>query len=239
MAPRIITGESTKRLRWMVTLQGGLEALFRTRRDVLVSGGVPWYAHPTKNDHATPDVFVAFGVTRGERTAYRQWDEGNVVPQVVFDVIVPGMSMVTICRRLKFYERAGVEEYYMYDPDTGETMGWLHNGSHFEEIDTLAGWHSPRLGVQFSIEESELVLSRATGERFMSYVELAELYERDHERVTQEHERAEQERARADYHAAREKMLIARLRALGFNPDDVTADNFAESIDTSERAAVE
>jgi hypothetical protein len=73
----------------------------------------------------------------------------------------------------------------------------------------------------------------------MSYVELAELYERDHERAQQEHERAEQERARADHHAAREKMLIARLRALGFNPDDVTADNFAESIDTSERAAVE
>ena len=69
-------------------------------------------------------------------------------------------------------------------------------------------------------------------------VELAEVAERDHERAQQEHERAEQERARADYHAAREKMLIARLRALGFNPDEVTADNFAESIDTSETQSI-
>ena len=73
----------------------------------------------------------------------------------------------------------------------------------------------------------------------MSYVELAESYERDHERANQEHERAEQERTRADHHAAREKMLMARLRALGFNPDDVTSDNFAESIDTSETQSVE
>lgn len=89
------------------------------------------------------------------------------------------------------------------------------------------------------IENGELSLSRPDGERFMSYVELAESYERDHERANQEHERAEQERTRADHHAAREKMLMARLRALGFNPDDVTSDNFAESIDTSETQSVE
>jgi Uma2 family endonuclease len=239
MAPRIITGESTRRLRWIVTLQGGLEALFRARRDVLVAGGVPWYTTPTATTFATPDVFVAYGVARGERTAYRQWDEANIAPHVVFDAFAPGMSMVTICRRLKFYERAGVEEYYMYDPDAGEAMGWVHNGQQFEEVDTLHGWQSPRLGVGFVIENGELSLSRPDGERFMSYVELAESYERDHERASQEHERAEQERARADHHAAREKMLMARLRALGFNPDDVTSDNFAESIDTSETQSVE
>ncbi len=70
-------------------------------------------------------------------------------------------------------------------------------------------------------------------------MELAERYERDHERATQEHERAEQERKRADYHAAREKMLMARLRALGFNPDDVTSDNFAVSVDNSEVPSIE
>ena len=64
MAPRIITGESTRRLRWIVTLQGGLEALFRTRRDVLIAGGVPWYTTPTATTFATPDVFVAYGVAR-------------------------------------------------------------------------------------------------------------------------------------------------------------------------------
>lgn len=234
MTQRMLTGESTRRLRWIVTLQGGLDALLRNRRDVMVAGSVPWFLTPEARDTATPDVFVAYGVPRGERTAYRLWDEQNIVPQVVFDVIAPGTSMVSATRRLKFYERAGVEEYYMYDPDAGEVIGWIHNGVSFDEVPAIAGWVSPRLQIQFSMENDELVLSMPNGERFRSYVELAELAERDNERARQEHERAEQERARADYHAAREKMLIARLRALGFNPDEVTADNFAESIDTSE-----
>jgi hypothetical protein len=157
---------------------------------------------------------VAHGVTKGERTAYRQWDEANVVPQVVFDAFAPGMSMVTISCRLKFYERAGVEEYYMYDPDAGEAMGWVHNGQQFEEVDTLHGWQKLlALGGVLASKTCELSLIRPDGERFMSYVELAESYERDRERANQEHERAEQERARADHYAAREKMLLARLRA--------------------------
>ena len=238
MTQRLLTGESTRRLRWIVTLQGGLDALFRNRKDVLVAGGVPWYLTPESRDSATPDLFVAIGVNRGERTAYRQWEESNVVPQAVFDVIAPGTSMVSATRRLKFYERAGVEEYYMYDPDAGEVIGWVHNGVTFEEIPAIEGWVSPRLQIVFGMEEGELFLSLPNGERFRSYVELAELAERDHERAQQEHERAEQERARADYHAGREKMLIARLRALGFNPDEVTADNFADSIDTSETQSV-
>jgi Uma2 family endonuclease len=239
MTHRTITGESTRRLRWIVTLQGGLDALLRHNTDTLVAGSVPWYTTPGSTVFATPDVFVAIGVARGERTAYRQWEEHNIAPQVVFDVLAPGTSMVGVCRQLKFYERAGVEEYYMYDPDAGEYLGWLHNGVTFEEITSLDGWTSPRLGVTFGVHDSELTLSRPNGERFLSYVELADVAERDRERANQEHERAEQERSRADYHAAREKMLLARLRALGFNPDDVTADNFSVSIDTSEQATVE
>jgi|LakMenEpi03Aug12_release.lakeMendotaPanAssembly.Ray.scaffolds.fasta_scaffold335515_2 Uma2 family endonuclease len=238
MTQRFLTGESTRRLRWIVTLQGGLDSLFRNRRDVLVAGSVPWFLTPESRDSATPDLFVAMGVARGERTAYRQWEESNIVPQVVFDIIAPGTSMVSATRRLKFYERAGVEEYYMYDPDAGEVIGWVHNGIGFDEVPAIEGWTSPRLNIIFGMEDGELFLSLPNGERFRSYVELAEVAERDHERAQQEHERAEQERARADYHAAREKMLIARLRALGFNPDEVTADNFAESIDTSETQSI-
>jgi Uma2 family endonuclease len=236
---RIITGESTRRQRWLITLQGGIESMLRHQEQSLVSGGIPWFVHPARTDSATPDVFVAYGVARGERTAYRQWEEGNVVPQVVFDAFAPGMSAVVVCRKLKFYEKAGVEEYYMYDPETGDMQGWIHNGTEFEEVANLDGWQSPRLGVSFLVEGGELVLVRADGERFLSYVELAERYERDHERAQQEHERAEQERKRADYNAAREKMLMARLRALGFNPDDVTSDNFSDSVDTSEVPSIE
>lgn len=239
MTQRITTGESTRRLRWLVTLQGGLDALLRHQTDVLVAGSVPWYTEPDSTTFATPDVFVAVGVARGERTAYRQWEEHHVAPQVVFDVLAPGTSMVGVCRQLKFYERAGVEEYYMYDPDAGEYLGWLHNGVTFEEIPDLQGWKSPRLGITFGTHNGELILIRPNGERFLSYVELSEIAERDRERAEQEHERAEQERTRADYHASREKMLMARLRALGFNPDDVTSDNFTVSIDSSEQATVE
>ena len=54
MTQRTITGESTRRLRWIVTLQGGLDALLRHRSDTLVAGSVPWYVTPGSTSSASP-----------------------------------------------------------------------------------------------------------------------------------------------------------------------------------------
>ena len=38
-------------------------------------------------------------------------------------------------RKLKFYERYGVEEYYIYDPDDIELTGCRRSGDELVEID--------------------------------------------------------------------------------------------------------
>jgi Uma2 family endonuclease len=101
--------------------------------------------------------------------------------------------------KFQFYERHGVEEYYMYDPDRLELSGWIRDAGRLKPIDRMDGWASPRLGIRFQFDESgELKIYRPDGRPFATYVELAE--------------QAEQERERAE-------RLAARLKELGIDPD--------------------
>lgn len=97
----------------------------------------------------------------------------------------------------------GVEEYYVYDPDTDELSGWQRRGAALEDIPSMAGWVSPRLGVRFETAQGMLQLYGSDGTRFATYVELLEQRE-------QERQRAEQERQRAE-------RLLARAQALGIH----------------------
>jgi Uma2 family endonuclease len=40
-----------------------------------------------------PDVMVVFGRPKGERRSYRQWQEGNIAPQVVFEILSSGNTL--------------------------------------------------------------------------------------------------------------------------------------------------
>ncbi|MCU0875242.1 MAG: hypothetical protein MUE50_23160, partial [Pirellulaceae bacterium] len=60
--------DNTLQFQWIVTLQGGLDALFRDDPDVFVAGDLLWY--PVEGDNtvrAAPDVLVVFGRPKGYR----------------------------------------------------------------------------------------------------------------------------------------------------------------------------
>jgi Uma2 family endonuclease len=63
---------------------------------------------------------VVFGRPKGERGSYRQWEEDNIAPQVVFEVLSPGNTLKEMTKKLQFYNRYGVQEYYIYDLDRNE-----------------------------------------------------------------------------------------------------------------------
>lgn len=202
--------DNTLQFRWIVTIQGNLDALYRDDPDVFVAGDLLWYpveSEPTVR--VAPDVLVAFGCPKGERGSYQQWQEGNVAPQVVFEILSPGNTVREMNQKLAFYDRHGVEEYYLYDPYDveGEAIfGWLRSSSgHLSLIRPISGWISPRLRVRFAWEDGSLDLYQPDGERFVSFVDLTRLYDEERRR----RERAEQERDR----------LAARLRELGIDPD--------------------
>jgi len=226
--------DNTKQFRWIVVIKENLELLFAAIADVFVAGDLLWY--PIQGDNKTrqaPDAMVVFGRPKGDRGSYKQWEEDNIPPQVVFEILSPGNRLKGMAQKLKFYERYGVGEYYIYDPDGVELIGWLRSGEELEIIEEINGWVSPRLGVRFQLTSDNLEIFSPTGERFLTFVELAQLREQERQRAEQERQRAdealtqlEQERQRADealsqleQERQRYQALEALLRERGINPE--------------------
>jgi Uma2 family endonuclease len=198
--------DNTLQFRYIVTIQGGLDALYRDNPGVFVAGDLLWYPVEGKPNICTaPDAMVVFGRPKGDRRSYLQWREGGLAPQVVFEVLSPGNTAGEITRKFQFYQRYGVEEYYLYDPDRGIIDGWVRADGELVPVETMAGWVSPRLGIRFELDEGALHLYRPDGQRFATYVELVQ--------------QAEQAQQQAEYERARAERLAARLRELGVEPE--------------------
>ncbi len=212
--------DNTKQFRAIVTIQGNLDALFRERSDVFVAGDLLWYPVEGRPDiRRAPDVMVVFGRPKGDRGSYRQWEEDNIAPHVVFEVLSPGNTLTEMATKLEFYDIYGVEEYYLYDPDTGDMSGWQRIDGRLRVIPELDGWISPRLGVKFSRTADGIQMYWPDGRPFVSFVELQAQAEQERQRAEQERQRAEQERQRAEQERQRAERLAARLRELGIDPE--------------------
>ncbi|HPM83520.1 MAG TPA: Uma2 family endonuclease [Candidatus Anammoximicrobium sp.] len=198
--------DNTLQFQWIVTLQGGLDALFRDDPNVFVAGDLLWY--PIEGDstvRAAPDVMVVFGRPKGYRGSYQQWDEDDVAPQVVFEVLSPHVRLAEVVSKFQFYDRFDVEEYYVFDPHKIELEGWIRRGNSLAEIPQADGWTSPRLGVRFDLSSGDLQVFEPNGQPFATYVELAAQRELERRRAQEERQRAER--------------LAAQLRALGVEPN--------------------
>ncbi len=213
--------ENTKQFRWIVTIQGGLDALFASDPNVFVAGDLLWYPVEGENTIRTaPDAMVVFGRPKGDRGSYQQWLENHIAPQVVFEVLSPGNRRMEIVRKLGFYEHYGVDECYIYDPDDGDLSGWQRVQGKWREIESMSGFISPRLGVRFELANGELELYRPDGRRFATFVELSQQREAEQRRADAEQQRADAEQQRADAEQQRAERLAAQLRALGVNPSE-------------------
>ena len=207
--------DNTLQYQSIVSTVAGFQELYAPRGDVFVAGDLLWY--PVEGDNATraaPDALIAFGRPPGHRGSYRQWEEGGIAPQVVFEILSPGNRLADRNRKLAFYDRFGVEEFYEYDPDRGDLAGWLRDADRLRPIGEMEGWTSPRTGVKFALRDGMLELTRPDGVRFLRYEELLgqrELANAERQRADSEHARAESERARAD-------KMAAKLRELGADP---------------------
>ena len=111
------------------------------------SSGTPSRGSPRSASLRT--ILVVFGRPKGERGSYKQWEEGGIAPQVVFEIRSPRKASGKWFRKFRFYQRHGVEEYYVYDPDRGFLDCWLRTGRRLREIRKMAGFVSPRLRIRF------------------------------------------------------------------------------------------
>jgi Uma2 family endonuclease len=207
--------DNTKQFRWIVLIQQNLESLFANDPNVFVAGDLLWYPVEGNNKiRNAPDALVVFGRPKGDRGSYQQWREDNIAPQVVFEVLSPGNTQTEMNKKLLFYDRYGVEEYYLYDPDKNDLSGWLRQEGRLDVIDPIADWVSPRLGIRFDLSGSVLQIVRPDGTIFTTL-------EQERQRAEQERQRAEQERQRAEQAEQQAARLAERLRAAGIDLDQI------------------
>ncbi len=167
--------ENTLQFEWIVLIKLGLEACFNSRNDVFVAGDLFWYPKEGRPDiRQAPDVLAAIGRPKGHRGSYLQWLEDNIPPQVVFEILSPGNRRGEMAKKFEFYQRYGVEEYYIYDPEKNILKGYLRQGKALAAIPDIRQWISPLLGVRFEWKADTLKLFQPDGEPFLSYLELLE-----------------------------------------------------------------
>lgn len=200
--------DNTKQFKWIVTIKENLEILFAEVADVFVAGDLLWYPVEGKPKICqAPDAMVTFGQPKGDRGSYKQWEEDNIAPQVVFEILSPSNRVKEMTKKLLFYQQYGVEEYYIYDPDEIELIGLLRSGETLEVIEEINSWVSPRLEIRFEITQNSLQIYRPDGKQFLTFLELEQ--------------RAVEAEQRAEATEARMQVLEARLREMGIDPNQL------------------
>jgi Uma2 family endonuclease len=199
--------DNTKQFRWITVIKSNLDWLFQDEELVFVAGDLLWY--PVEGNpkyRVAPDAMVVFGRPKGDRGSYKQWEEDNIAPQVVFEILSPGNTEGEMERKLQIYARCEVEEYYVYDPDRYILKGYQRGDDLFlDRIEEMNGWISPRLGISFDLSGEELQIAHPDGRIFETFDNVAT--ERD--LLLAEKQQLEIEKNKRD----------AKLRELGIDPD--------------------
>ena len=200
--------ENTEQYDWLVKIKENLEILFAKRADVFIAGDLLWYPVPDRQlaYPIAPDVMVAIGRPKGRRGSYKQWEEGNIAPQVVFEILSPSNSISEMQVKKNLYDQYGVQEYYVYNPDNNRLEVWTRPNGHLRKMSHIRGWVSPLLGIRFAVDKKPLQIFYPSGKAFLNSVELSHYAEVEHERaevalldkqVALQNQEAERKRAEA------------------------------------------
>jgi Uma2 family endonuclease len=194
--------ENTVQYDWIVRLVSNLRRLLKDQT-AFVAGDLLWYPVQVEAPPApsqAPDAMVVLGRPAGDRGSYKQWQEENIAPQVVFEILSPSNTAKEMLAKQQFYSTYGVLEMFFYDPESQDFWGLVRSNTSqgFSPVTPLQlPWTSPTLGLRFEMGSNGLEIFYPNGERFKDPGEFME-----------ERDRAQAERDRA----------FAKLRELGIDP---------------------
>jgi Uma2 family endonuclease len=173
--------------------------------DAHVGGDLFWY--PVEGEPKVvqpPDVFVVFGRPQEpKRRSWKQWEENGQPPDLVIEVVLPSNSWADLARLLRWYEKHGVREYVVLDPERGQVMVFRRQDDDLVLVPS----------------ETVSELARLRFDPVDGRIEVTDL---DLGRVLEPHEMralVDVERSRADDAEVQVAKLEAKLRALGIDPD--------------------
>ncbi|NET49118.1 MAG: Uma2 family endonuclease [Merismopedia sp. SIO2A8] len=212
--------ENTLQYRWIVRLVTNLKQLLKDEV-AFVAGDLLWYPVQVDAPPApaqVPDAMVAFGRPAGDRRSYKQWEEDNIAPQVVFEILSHSNTAKEMLEKQEFYDKYGVLEMFFYDPESYDFWGLVRSTpeQQFTRITPLnLPWTSPILNIQFQMFDDGLGVFYPNGEEFKEpgeYIQERDRAQQKLDRTEQELDRTEQERDRA----------FAKLRELGIDPNELS-----------------
>ncbi len=144
----------------MIDLQWTLQTLFdrQGRLETTTVGGnqMMYYNEHNGWEHISPDVYVGFDRPPPAPPSWKTWIEGKF-PDIVFEITSPSTQREDLSTRprgkLTLYERLGVREYYVYDPQqemVPSFYGFELREGLLEPLESLTsgGIMSPLLGAE-------------------------------------------------------------------------------------------
>jgi len=200
----------------------GFERLFHGRADVFVGGDFFWYpveGQPTIVQ--APDVTVIVDlpgpVADIDMPSYRQWVYGGRVLLAV-EVLSPSNTWAIMAKRFDFYERYGVDEYWVFDPYVGVLEVYTRDGGHLVRVrgagaDGEGPVTSPATGVVADVVDGRIRVAEPGGRTWLMPLEETLRAEAEAARAAAEAARADTEAARAEAEAARADTEAARAEA--------------------------
>lgn len=200
-------------------LRGILAWLWSERQDWFFGVNMGVYYEP-KEPAIVPDGFLSLGVERRKsergRLSYVLWEEKDIVPQLVLEVVSRTYGQEYQGKLLK-YAQLGVMYYVVYNPDY-----WVRDKHQpFEVYRLVDSEYVRQQGDCVWLPEIGLGIGRGRGSFEGWNREWLYWYDRDGNRFLSPDERIQQEQRLRDEEQRLREDLIARLRARGIDPDDL------------------
>lgn len=110
--------ETPIHVRAMILLLQAMEDFLAARLDVYVAANMFWYweeGNPLAR--RAPDLMVIPGIGRGERRSFFSWRENGAVPSLIVELLSLNTWRENLFEQRRLYERLGVNEYYVFDPE--------------------------------------------------------------------------------------------------------------------------
>ena len=183
-----------------------------------------YYTKDKPEDVVAPDVFVVFGVPDDYRHYYKVWEEGKV-PDFVLEVASQSSVMENLGCKKDVYERIGVREYCVFDP-----QGCLHwprlqlfrlEGGSYKRVSMRGDPHGPSavtsetLGLELRFEQDRLRLwDPKTREYLLEHSEERARRIEAEQRTAQARQRTDQANRRAEAESLTCRELEAKIADL-------------------------
>ena len=213
--------ESTKHGDEIFYLYDVLKFRFAADENVFVAQNLLWYFDDKLPlSGLAPDVFVAIGAPKGDRTSYQEWREGSVRPTVVFEVVSPTDTTTDVRTKQLLYKSLGIRRALVLDGFARIVSCDDYNADVLAESLDYSGRLIPELGISLEYDDdARLVVRDADGERFLTPAETrAQLTAAQVEAATA-HLALAKAQAEGDQARATAEVMKARLRAAGLDPD--------------------